>query len=595
MFGDLNESFSQPLMFIYQYLCQTVLSFPSLTTPHASKLSLKNFIETYMGKHFEGNISITIEKETYVIPKTTAHRSFKEVFEEGILPLPSYDNLKFMGFKNNQEMLANYSIAKDSFKLLSSYFHETKLEDLDDKLLDKTNVAELQATIKKTTEDLQQACYASFLEYSLLLIDRYEDNLNFSKDASEIVNGVTSVLSQKYFDKMVAFLNNLSSIPSGGKTPASKIPKGLKLGAGEDGSIRSGEFKKDDSTSLKSIEKPAINFIKTRFRKSFLLHEFKTLRKLSEWVCRDLNLLRLYLSGEPVYRTKEYAGEILHHFFVNQVPPSWIQKLGLLNLGRSSFSSLVKSLLIKFDQVYSLIVKLRSELPPVIPVNRLLDPHSFFLNLLHVNCRLRNMHIGNCVFTLRTANDRQYPESSTTLLMTGLKIVGGALDLMAGELIEENAREFAYDIGRMYLDVVDADPTENSIGVRFGSSSGRNRSRLIHSAQSEKKQPVHDEKRVLPSHPARTGVSSILDINTRFRGQQAISREHSKGSHEQTEETADTGGSKRCHQVSCESARLLFSELRHQQAHQSQILLLRLVESSADSLEQQSYLRVPLR
>ena len=96
-------------MFIYEYICRTLLDGQSLTNPFMSKITVKTFIETFMARDMDGVLSLRVERELYVIPKLSSYDNFNDVFKEGILTLPANDNPKIMGLHNNQEIITNYS------------------------------------------------------------------------------------------------------------------------------------------------------------------------------------------------------------------------------------------------------------------------------------------------------------------------------------------------------------------------------------------------------------------------------------------------------------------------------------------------------
>jgi hypothetical protein len=475
MTKDMSEVFIEPYMYIFKYINFTVLNAYTFEGPFVSPLAFKTFLETYIVKSIAGVITLKIENETYVIPKQSSYTSFHKVFEEGILKLPTVDNPKIVGLQNNQEICANYSISKEAFKHLTNYFHDTKLEQLDDKILDKQQFSEFsQLLARKVGEGEEDPSIIGYLELASLVLDRYESTLGYAKDNSKILGNICTVLGPKYFDHMKASLFNLSATSTNELISPNKANKASGYSIKfvdnvEHASYRSAErerdnqaqHKKDDSLSYKS-EGPnkAAGQFRAKFALTLLVHEYKSLKRIVDLIVRDLSLAKLYLTGEPVNLVKERAGSVLRDFYLNQIPDFWRPILLELNLSYENFSVMIRSVLVKFDQIYNLIVKLKGELPPIIPVNRLLDPQAFFINFLNTNCRLRNLSAIHCVFTLRSTSDKSYPHSQSTLKITGLTVKGGSLDPITGELVEENAREFDSGLGRLYLEVAEAEPID---------------------------------------------------------------------------------------------------------------------------------------
>ena len=374
-----------------------------------------------------------------------------------------------MGFRNNQEIEANYAWTEKSFKLLTNYFHETKMQDMDDRLLEKATSSDLQSVVRKTADELADSCTVGYLDYALMIMNKYEETTQFGHDSATILSSIISSFSPRLIEQMASALSEMAKPPGGGSSSPSRsnMAHAMMFKRSVEGgeSVRSSDHKREESVSLQSenTNKGRVNYFKVKFRRSFLFHEFKTLRRIVEWLCLNLNLVKLYLCGEPVHRLKEVSKEVLSSFNHNEVPADWKRKLSTLNLSMESFSLLVRSLLLKFDQIYNIIVRLKGELPPIIPVNRLLDPQSFFINVMHVNCRLRKLNMINCVFTLRSCSDKLHPDSASRLKIAGLKVKGGTFDPVSGELIDENAREFDPSLGSLFLDISEAE----SVGQAF--------------------------------------------------------------------------------------------------------------------------------
>jgi hypothetical protein len=443
----------------------------------SSRLALKIFIETYMVKNLDLALSLHIEKESYTIPKIESFEHFKDTFQEGILQLPAIDNPKIMGFRNNEEIIANYEQSKESFKLLTNYFYETKPEELDDRLLSKIQTNEFQTVLKKTPKELADWSTNSYLEYTLAIIDKYEETVGFSTESAKIIIEIAEALNYKIFEQIGQALSVMSA-PSvvenntPGRSSKANLPSYIKISDHEQ-SVKSNdryqtsikEKEKEDSHSLNShdMKKSKVAAFKSKFSRSYLLMEYKALKEIADWITRDLNIAKMYLCGEPIFRLDHITAPILKSFYLNEVPDVWKERLYSKNIRQENLTLMFKSLLMKLDQIYSLTVKLKGELPPIIPIDRLLDPESFFINLWHAHCRLRSLSFHSCVFTLRSCRVKNHVESPSTIKISGLCIRGGSIDPLSGELVDESPREFSSPLNSMYLDIVEADTFEATI------------------------------------------------------------------------------------------------------------------------------------
>jgi hypothetical protein len=473
LFTDLTDIYEEPLMYIYQYLSEIIFLDKNVSDMFTSRLALKIFMETYMVKNLDLALSLRIEKETYNIPKVESFDNFKDVFQEGILPLPSIDNLKIMGFRNNEEIIGNYTRSKDSFRLLTNYFYETRTEDLDEKLLNKSQTTEFQTLLKKSPRDLADLGLTSYLEYSLSIIEKYEDMVGFSTDSVKIIIEIAEAFNPKIFEQIGQSLNLMSPAQgldsnTPGRSSKANLPSYILKASDLEQSVKSTDkhqtsirdkTEKEDSHSLNSFEnkKTKVAAFKVKFSRSYLLLEFKAILKIADWITRDLSIAKMYLCGEPIFRLDHIASPILKSFYLNEVPNVWKERLYSKNVNFENFTLLLKSLLMKLDQLFSLTVKLKGDLPPIIPIDRLLDPESFFINLWHAHCKLRMISYPSCVFTLRSCKVKDYTESSSTIKISGLCVRGGCIDPITGELVDESPREFSSPLSSMFLDVVEAE------------------------------------------------------------------------------------------------------------------------------------------
>ena len=166
-----------------------------------------------MTGEFDGCLNLKIEKELYTIPAAETFSNFRDVFEQGILTLPSSDNPKMLGLKNNQEIVKGYLDSKATFRLLSGFFQEVKFNELDDRLLEKAQTNEFLTAIKRDEESLMRGCMGGFLDYGLLMIEKYEKSVSSGQEIIEIINSIVGAFSSQQFDAMYSSLTVVSELP----------------------------------------------------------------------------------------------------------------------------------------------------------------------------------------------------------------------------------------------------------------------------------------------------------------------------------------------------------------------------------------------
>lgn len=119
--------------------------------------------------------------------------------------------------------------------------------------------------------------------------------------------------------------------------------------------------------------------------RSILITESKSLSEIYIKVIKDLSLVKDYLNGEVNHREKESINTIMKGLLKNQIPKTWINRFSFYNLKFDTIPSFIKSFLFKIDFLYNISVTLRDNPPPVLLINRFLNPASFFTNLVRLN------------------------------------------------------------------------------------------------------------------------------------------------------------------------------------------------------------------
>ena len=80
----------------------------------------------------------------------------------------------------------------------------------------------------------------------------------------------------------------------------------------------------------------------------------------------------------------------MDRFYKNEIPDFWVSEVSSFNIEINNFESFLKSIMIKFDNLYYLSVEL-PKLPPILAIDRILDPASFFINAALFNSLKNNV------------------------------------------------------------------------------------------------------------------------------------------------------------------------------------------------------------
>lgn len=453
-----------------------MLNETGLTSPFSSKMMFKRFMETFLDvKNFEGCVSIKLEKDQYKIPDLNTFASFKSVFEEAFLTLPRIDHPMLLGLHSNQEMLSNHSQSKEMFKVLTNFFGDSKIEELEEKILSKQTIKELVEPIKTNKEeDLAMKSSRKSLEYSLALSSASEQRAKLTRERISIIEAAIDAFAASSFDEMFAELhrfqeNNarMSEAAVSASNPKANPYSAYK--SQEMDSMKSGGFspdRRDESASMNSdatVNATQVTFLRNKFKKTFLSHELRTLKHIAGWLHHDLQVMRATLRGQTISEVDGPTTKQLSDFFSNQIPEIWKQRVANLNVDLETFSAFVKSLLLKTDQIYNLTVMLKCDLPPVLPINRLLDAQSLFVSFMNASASVKGLNLHQCVFllsrpkqTLKATQNNTTALSAQTFKFNGLRIRGGTIDHATGLLVEEHSREFESLLGILAVEVVQA-------------------------------------------------------------------------------------------------------------------------------------------
>ena len=217
-----------------------------------------------------------------------------------------------------------------------------------------------------------QSCYSDSLEYGMDVIRTYEETFKVKKSASLILGKILESFPTKKLSEIRDSIVKLSQTEDDSTIEVLKRKVEIARPKAQDitpVNMRSKMYKEitDDIDA------------KLEYRKNFLLDEYRKLKKIILIIEKDLTIAKNYLDGEVNHRNKALSIQILDRFYKNEIPDFWLSEVSSFNIEITNFESFLKSIMIKFDNLYYLSIEL-PKLPPILAIDRLLDPASFFVN-----------------------------------------------------------------------------------------------------------------------------------------------------------------------------------------------------------------------
>lgn len=390
---NIDEQFSV----VFKYLSKLFFPTEMVDCFQDSPLLFENFFEIFVYSSTSKNVMLNFGRQKYLLPGSNlANSEFPLVFKHCLMKYPYLDNIKLMGLKNNEEKLINYKTSRNSFKLLSNLFKETGIGDEKSNYLDYNTLNLFVQLNQGTDEEVIDASVVDSLEYGVEIMTAFEKNSQRKNTASKLLQDII-----EGFDDEAFALFEETLLGERVSSPASGSPIRMKRDFSRGDHLMSPvrrKFKEDmmkysSPATQEVFSKSTMNYKTFAFQKNnfqnkdlleykkyFLLHEFRTLKRLISIVLTDLRMAKYYLDGEVNHRSKKRAIEILDSFYKNKIPEPWIEKLSSFNLCMKDFSLLIRSLMMKYDNLYYLTISLHNIMPPILDLSRLLDPSSFLTN-----------------------------------------------------------------------------------------------------------------------------------------------------------------------------------------------------------------------
>lgn len=390
----VNLNIEEQFSIIFKYLAKLFFPIELVNCFQDSPLLFENLFEIFVFSSTSKNVMLSYGRQRYLLPGSDlSNKTFSEVFEHCLLTYPYLDNIKLMGLKNNEEKLINYKISRKTFKLLSNLFKDTGIADEKTNYLDHHTLNLFVELNQGSDDQIIDASVVDSLEYGVEIMTAFEKHSQKKNSASQLLKEIIEGFDDEAFALIEeTLLGKRISSPASG-SPMNKRRRNMKTGGispiklnrskeeDQGSKKRKSDFNRTHTFKTFAFQQNVVqNSDLLEYKKYFLLHEFRTLKRIIHIVLSDLRMAKYYLDGEVNHRSKERALKILNCFNKNEIPSSWIDKLSSFNLCLRDFSMLIRSLMMKYDNLFYLSISLNGIMPPILDISRLLDPSSFLSN-----------------------------------------------------------------------------------------------------------------------------------------------------------------------------------------------------------------------
>jgi hypothetical protein len=371
-----------------------------------SPFLLKNFLETFVFSVSKGPVVIQYEDANYVIPAMSKFASFGDVFMESINYMPIEDNSKIFGFQNNEEVICDYTKSCRSFKFLNQNLKIPELLDEKSNYIEDFDLDTFIDDNTKNEKDIIVRFFLNCIEYGYNIIQNHEFKNHMDVEFKKFLDTTMDLLSDKNLKKIEASL--LETIPSeikpdeGGvpnkrksekKSNISPFERSLYLNVQErkapkafdqtDFFMQTGFTPRNTQVYLtRNIDQKSN---RSKFWRHIVLQEYKVLKYIIETITKDLSIINLSLEGELTGAAPTLIKQMIQELTANQIPLSWRSKFRQFNVNMFNLKEMIKSILIRFDTIYGIVIELKKELPPILNISRFLSPGAFLINTINFN------------------------------------------------------------------------------------------------------------------------------------------------------------------------------------------------------------------
>ena len=377
---------------IFKYLLRLFFPHEMINCYLKSPILFHDFFDKCVYKSTSRSLMMKFGRQKYMLPGSGLTKlEFTKVFKQCLKKYPYMDNPSIMGLHHNEEKVIDHSLSKKSFKLLSTYFNQTKIGDEKENYLDQKAINLFIKLNKGSQDDIIDSAVVDSIEYAMEITAAFEKHDIGMKQASSLITDILGGFSSNVFAFIEEKLLGHRVMITESKEP-SQSP--LKTARTKKGALRLAPSEKDlepSGTVLSENRSPSVTIASNKessrdqryllqYKKNFMLHEFRVLKKLIGMVLEDLYLAKYYVGGMVNHRNKQRAIRMLKSISRNEIPEEWIEKLAPYNLNVRDFRVLIKDIMLRYDNLYYLVISLEGVMPPILGIHKLLDPSSFLIN-----------------------------------------------------------------------------------------------------------------------------------------------------------------------------------------------------------------------
>lgn len=385
---------NEPFLHLFKYLRCSLFSLNRTNDFTMSPLTFLDYFDSLLYRSTTQTLHLNFSSHHYYLPGTSLSTStskggkinqlpFTSLFNDYLSRFPYTDTPRILGFRTNEEILTNYTSSCNAFTLLSTHFKNTKIGDEKQEYVDAKTLNVFVELCAGSEKEVIESCSIDALGMSLETAKRIEGEgrpEEGNKGLTHVLLGMKDVQSGGE-DEVYNGLHSNSNSKEGSLQVIEKAKKNQeKYPAERPQQLKDAIFGTQFSKKKIYWEEERDLEVKFEVRRNVLLDEYRRIKMIITKIIDDLTLARNYIEGEFNHRNKELAIKTLEKFYKNQVPQQWHDMVSTLNIDTSRFDLFVQSLMLRFDNLYYLVVELKDKIPPIINISRFLDPQRFLLN-----------------------------------------------------------------------------------------------------------------------------------------------------------------------------------------------------------------------
>lgn len=170
----------------------------------------------------------------------------------------------------------------------------------------------------------------------------------------------------------------------------------------------------------------------------------------------DLEQLSVYLKGDEINSTHSSVLETFDSLLKQTTPQKWTKK-SFYTMSKDSLENFFRCMLYKYENLKQIVGKMKCEVPPIIPLQKLFDPIHFLTSVLWQYSVQHEVSMYNLEIELFPYKvPPTYKTRGDNLYVTGFVIKGGRIS-ERNFLDEEYSREYDSKMPGFLLNVVHKD------------------------------------------------------------------------------------------------------------------------------------------